>query len=157
MSNGDLNRRPIKRQVQTKNIQGVFNPKRTSRPGAHLPTCLPWTAFGIMSSSAGLFFYGPPGTGKTRLAKATAAELGVRDLFRQAEKAAPAVIFLDEAEPFVPRRESLGNSPVTPRVVTQFLSELDRFEEQEADVLVLSVSNKQALVNRWRFFKTGEN
>ena len=95
----------------------------------------------------GVLLFGPPGTGKTLLAKAVAnesdsnfisvkgpellskwvgeSEKGVRDVFRRARQAAPAIIFFDEVDALVPVRGSYqGSSHVTESVVSQILTEL---------------------------------
>ena len=97
---------------------------------------------------SGLLFYGPPGTGKTLLAKAIATECGlnflsvkgpevinmyvgqseenVRQLFRQALEAAPAIIFFDELDSIAPNRGRSGDSGgVMDRLVSTLLAEID--------------------------------
>ncbi|MDX1611121.1 MAG: CDC48 family AAA ATPase, partial [Candidatus Thermoplasmatota archaeon] len=99
----------------------------------------------------GVLLHGPPGTGKTLLAKALAreagvnfisvkgpellskwvgeSEKGVREVFRKARQAAPCVVFFDEIEALAPARGmASGDSQVTERVVSQFLTELDGLE-----------------------------
>ncbi|HZB65433.1 MAG TPA: CDC48 family AAA ATPase, partial [Nitrososphaeraceae archaeon] len=99
----------------------------------------------------GILLYGPPGTGKTLMAKAAAneseanfisikgpellskwvgeSEKGVREIFRKARQAAPCIIFFDEMDAITPARGgSFGDSHVTERVISQFLTELDGLE-----------------------------
>lgn len=113
----------------------------------------------------GILLHGPPGTGKTLLAKALANQCGVnfisvrgpdlmnkyvgeaekkvRELFKRAKSAAPCIIFIDEIDSLVPKRESTqGDSGVTQRVISQFLIEMDGIEEMNG-VLVLAATNRK--------------
>ena len=112
----------------------------------------------------GILLTGPPGCGKTLLAKAIAtesqvnfisvkgpallskyvgeSERQVRDVFRKAKQAAPCILFFDEIDSIVPVRGSgMSDSPVTDRVLSQFLTELDGIEELKG-VLVLAATNR---------------
>ena len=112
----------------------------------------------------GILLVGAPGCGKTLLAKALAtesnvnflsvkgpellskwvgdSERGLRDIFRKARQAAPAIIFFDEIDALVPTRGGgLSADPVADRVLSQFLSEFDGIEELKG-VLVLGATNR---------------
>ena len=117
----------------------------------------------------GVLLYGPPGCGKTLLAKAVAneseanfiavkgpellskwvgeSERGIREVFRKARTAAPAVIFFDEIDALVPRR-GLGyaDSGVTERVVSQLLTEMDGIAVLE-DVVVIGATNRPDILD----------
>jgi transitional endoplasmic reticulum ATPase len=117
----------------------------------------------------GILLYGPPGTGKTLLARAVAteseanfisikgpellskwvgeSERGVRETFRKAKMASPAVIFFDEIDALVPRRGSgFGDTNVTERVISQLLTEIDGLEKLE-NVVVIGATNRPDLVD----------
>jgi transitional endoplasmic reticulum ATPase len=116
----------------------------------------------------GILLSGLPGTGKTLMAKALAnesevnfisvkgpelmskyvgeSERGVREVFRKAKQASPCIIFFDEFDSLVPQRGLSGDSQVTERVISQFLSELDGLEELKG-VLVLAATNRKDLID----------
>jgi transitional endoplasmic reticulum ATPase len=115
----------------------------------------------------GILLYGKPGTGKTYLAKALASESGVnfiavkgpqimsrfigesekgvRELFKKAKQAAPAILFLDEMDGLIPNRSSHQNG-VAERVISQFLTEMDGIEDIEG-VMVLAATNRIDLID----------
>lgn len=117
----------------------------------------------------GILLYGPPGTGKTLLARAVAteseanfiaikgpsllskwvgeSEKGVRETFRKARMAAPAIIFFDEIDALVPKRGSgFGDAHVTERVISQLLTELDGLEKLE-NIVVIGATNRPDLID----------
>jgi transitional endoplasmic reticulum ATPase len=116
----------------------------------------------------GVLLYGPPGNGKTLLVKALASqsnlnfisvkgpellskyvgesEQGVRELFARARHAAPCVVFLDEIDALAPKRGLDGRSPVTDRVVSQLLTELDGVEAL-GDVWVIAATNRLDMID----------
>jgi len=116
----------------------------------------------------GILLYGLPGTGKTLLVRALAtesnvnfisikgpellskwvgeSERAVREVFRKARQAAPALVFFDEIDSIVPGRGSGAESHVTERVVSQFLTELDGLVELK-DVVVVAATNRPDLLD----------
>ena len=127
----------------------------------------------------GVLLYGPPGTGKTLLARAVAGEAGVpffslsasefvemfvgvgasrvRDLFKQAKEAAPAIIFIDELDAVGRSRGSgaMGGHEEREQTLNQILTEMDGFSGAEG-VIVIAATNRieildQALLRPGRF------
>lgn len=119
----------------------------------------------------GVLLVGPPGTGKTLLAKATAGEAGVpfyslsgsefvemfvgvgasrvRDLFEQAKKTAPSIIFIDELDAIGGRRAGIGATNVheeREQTLNQLLSEMDGFESTRG-VIVLAATNRPEVLD----------
>ncbi|MFC5064901.1 AAA family ATPase [Actinomycetospora atypica] len=116
----------------------------------------------------GVLLYGPPGGGKTFLMRALAgtgqlnvfvvkgaelldkyvgeSERAVRELFRRAADAAPALVFLDEVDALAPRRGGSTDSGVADRVVAALLTELDGATPLR-DVVVLGATNRPELID----------
>jgi transitional endoplasmic reticulum ATPase len=117
----------------------------------------------------GILLFGPPGCGKTLLAKAVAtesaanfitikgpevfskwvgeSEKAIREVFRKARMAAPAVIFFDEIDSLVPRRGlGFSDSGVSERVISQLLTEMDGMVNLE-DVVVIAATNRPDMVD----------
>jgi len=110
----------------------------------------------------GVLLYGPPGTGKTLLAKAVAneseanfillngpeimskfygeSEKKIRDLFEEAEKNAPTIIFIDELDAIAPKREEVQGE-VERRVVSQLLTMMDGLKSR-GKVVVIGATNR---------------
>ncbi|MBI1173317.1 ATP-dependent zinc metalloprotease FtsH [bacterium] len=136
-------------------VDFLREPKRFNRLGAHLPK--------------GILLTGPPGTGKTLFARAIAGEAKVpffsisgsefvemfvgvgaarvRDLFDQARKAAPCIIFIDELDSLGTRRGigALGGNDEKEQTLNQLLAELDGFDPREGIVLVAATNRPEIL------------
>jgi ATP-dependent 26S proteasome regulatory subunit len=146
-------------------VQFLRSPKQFEKMGARLPR--------------GVLLDGPPGTGKTLLARAVAGEVGVpfffisgsefiemfvgvgasrvRDLFEQARKASPCIVFIDEIDAIGRQRGSgLGGShDEREQTLNQILVEMDGFEQRHT-VIVIAATNRAdildpALVRPGRF------
>jgi len=133
------------------------NPKEYGRLGAHIPK--------------GVLLVGAPGTGKTLLARAVAGEAGVpffsisgsefvemfvgvgaarvRDLFEQASKAAPCIIFIDEMDALGRARGigPYGGHDEKEQTLNQLLTELDGFDPQEQGVVLLAATNRPEVLD----------
>ncbi len=119
----------------------------------------------------GVLLVGPPGTGKTLLARATAGEAGVqffnlsgaefvemfvgvgasrvRDLFEQAKKSAPSIIFIDEIDAIGGRRAGAGAIGVheeREQTLNQLLAEMDGFESARG-VIVMAATNRPEILD----------
>ncbi len=121
-----------------------------------------FTRLGI-GAPKGVLLYGPPGTGKTLLAKAVASETEshfysiagpeiiskfygesekhLRDLFEEAEKNAPSIIFIDEIDAIAPKREE-AKGEVERRVVAQLLTLMDGLQGR-GQVVVMAATNRK--------------
>jgi cell division protease FtsH len=134
-------------------VEFLKNPQRFTNLGARIPK--------------GVLLVGPPGTGKTLLAKAVAGEAGVpffsisgsefvelfvgagaarvRDLFEQAKKKAPCIIFIDELDAIGKSRASGGmfsGNDEREQTLNQLLTEMDGFAAGGATVIVLAATNR---------------
>ncbi len=156
-------------QVKWSDIGGLESVKQELIEAVEWPLKYP-EAFEAVNTRPprGVLLFGPPGTGKTLLAKAVATEseanfisikgpellskyVGeseriVRETFRKARQAAPAIIFFDEIDSIVPTRGSAFDSGVTERVVSQILTELDGLEELK-NVVVIAATNRPDIVD----------
>ncbi len=120
----------------------------------------------------GVLLVGPPGTGKTLLAKAVAGEAGVpffsisgsefvemfvgvgssrvRDLFEQAKKQAPCIVFIDELDAIGKSRSSngfYGGNDEREQTLNQLLAEMDGFAVDAATVIVLAATNRPEILD----------
>ncbi|MCQ8903103.1 MAG: CDC48 family AAA ATPase [Methanothrix sp.] len=156
-------------EVRWSDIGGLEDAKQALREAVEWPIMYPeaFEAVGIRPPR-GVLLYGPPGTGKTMIARAVAtesqlnfisikgpelmskwvgeSERAVREVFRKAKQAAPALIFFDEIDSIVPARDSGRDSHVTERVVSQLLTEIDGLVELK-DVVVLAATNRPDLID----------
>ncbi|MBN2250490.1 MAG: CDC48 family AAA ATPase [Candidatus Altiarchaeota archaeon] len=115
----------------------------------------------------GVLLYGPPGTGKTLIAKAVASETNahfislngpeimdkyygeserkLREIFKEAQENAPAIIFIDEIDSIAPKREETRGE-VERRVVAQLLTLMDGMEAR-GDVVVIAATNREDAID----------
>ncbi len=137
-------------------VEFLKNPAEYGKLGAHIPK--------------GILLVGPPGTGKTLLARAVAGEAGVtffsisgsefvemfvgvgaarvRDLFEQARKSAPAIIFIDELDALGRARSSgqvAGGHDEREQTLNQLLTELDGFDPSVGIVLLAATNRPEIL------------
>ncbi len=117
----------------------------------------------------GILLYGPPGCGKTMLARAVAteseanfisvkgpeifskwvgeSEKAIREIFRKARTAAPAIIFFDELDSIIPRRGAgYSDSGASERVISQLLTEMDGIEALQ-NVVVIGATNRPDILD----------
>eukprot|EP01117_Protostelium_nocturnum_P020427 TRINITY_DN9181_c0_g1_i1.p1 TRINITY_DN9181_c0_g1~~TRINITY_DN9181_c0_g1_i1.p1 ORF type:complete len:837 (+),score=329.61 TRINITY_DN9181_c0_g1_i1:117-2513(+) len=161
---------PIKREEEDRlddigydDIGGVRKQLAQIREAVELPLRHPalFKNLGI-KPPRGLLLYGPPGTGKTLIARAVANETGafffvingpevmskmagesesnLRKAFEEAEKNAPAIIFIDEIDSIAPKREKT-NGEVERRIVSQLLTLMDGIKSR-AQVIVIGATNR---------------
>ncbi|MFW9835230.1 MAG: CDC48 family AAA ATPase [Candidatus Thorarchaeota archaeon] len=120
----------------------------------------------------GVLVFGPPGCGKTLLARAVAteseanfisvkgpeliskwvgeSEKAIREVFRKARTAAPAIIFFDEIDALAPTRGAGGDGPGAvhnQRVISQLLTEMDGLESMK-DIVVIAATNRPELIDK---------
>ncbi|HOK58285.1 CDC48 family AAA ATPase [Methanothrix sp.] len=156
--------------VHWSDIGGLKQAKQELMEAVEWPLTYP-KIFEHMKASPpkGILLYGPPGTGKTLLAKAVAtesqanfisvkgpeflskwvgeSERAVRETFRKAKQAAPAVVFFDEIDAIAPMRSSgAADSHVTERVISQILSEMDGLEPLH-NVIVIAATNRPDIID----------
>ncbi len=155
--------------VRWEDIGGLEEVKEELRMAVEWPLKYPelFEASGAKQPK-GILLYGPPGTGKTLLAKAVAneseanfisvkgpeilskwvgeSEKAIREIFRKARQAAPAIIFFDEIDSIAPLRGSAGDSRVTERIISQLLTEMDGLEELRK-VVVIAATNRPDLLD----------
>ena len=115
----------------------------------------------------GVLLYGPPGTGKTLIAKAVANESGanffsiagpeimskyygeseqrLREIFDEAQKAAPSIVFIDEIDSIAPKRGEVTGE-VERRVVAQLLAMMDGLKER-GQVVVIGATNREEAID----------
>ncbi len=138
-------------------IDFLKEPERFTRMGAKLPK--------------GVLLVGPPGTGKTLLAKATAGEAGVpffsisgsdfvemfvgvgaarvRDLFEQAKRKAPCIVFIDEIDAIGQTRATvgtIGTNDEREQTLNQLLAEMDGFEPNQG-VVIMAATNRPEILD----------
>jgi len=137
-------------------VEFLKDPQRYGRLGARIPK--------------GVLLVGPPGTGKTLLARALAGEAGVaflstngaefvemfvgvgaarvRDLFEQARKCAPAIIFIDELDALGRARSAygLGGQDEKEQTLNQLLAEMDGFDPS-VGVILLAATNRPEILD----------
>ena len=138
-------------------VDFLHNPGKYSKIGARLPK--------------GALLVGPPGTGKTLLAKAVAGEAHVpffslsgsdfielyvgvgasrvRDLFREAEKNAPCIVFIDEIDAIGRSRDSKygGGNEEREQTLNQLLSEMDGFDGKKG-IIILAATNRPEILDK---------
>ena len=138
-------------------VDFLHNPKRYTDIGAKLPK--------------GALLVGPPGPGKTLLAKAVAGEAGVpffslagsdfvemfvgvgasrvRDLFKEAQKMAPCIIFIDEIDAIGKSRDSRygGGNDEREQTLNQLLAEMDGFDTSKG-LLILAATNRPEVLDK---------
>jgi len=156
--------------VRWSDIGGLEDIKQELREAVEWPLKNPevFKRIGIRPPK-GIMLYGPPGCGKTLLARAVAtesesnfitikgpevfskwvgeSEKAIREVFRKARMASPAIIFFDEFESLVPARGmGYSDSGVTERVISQILTEMDGVLSLE-DVVIIAATNRPDIID----------
>jgi len=156
--------------VHWEDAGGLDDVKQHLKEAVEWPLKTPeiFTRLGIRPPK-GILMYGPPGCGKTLLARAVAteseanfisikgpevfskwvgeSEKAIREVFRKARMAAPAVIFLDEIDSLTPRRGmGMSDSGVSERVISQLLTEMDGITTLQ-DIVVIAATNRPDMVD----------
>jgi transitional endoplasmic reticulum ATPase len=156
--------------VSYEDVGGLRNQVQKIREMIELPLKYPelFERAGI-DPPKGVLLYGPPGTGKTLIAKAVAnetdahfsfvtgpeivgkfygeSEARLREIFADAERNAPSIIFLDEIDAIAPKREEMGGEKqVERRIVAQLLSLMDGLK-QRGQVIVIAATNMPNLLD----------
>lgn len=143
----------VRKELETAIVQSIKNPELYAAIGISAPT--------------GVLLWGPPGCGKTLLAKAVAAEskanfisikgpellnkyvgeseAAVRRVFTRARSSVPCVIFFDEFDALVPRRDD-AISESSARVVNTLLTELDGLSERQG-IYVIAATNRPDIID----------
>ena len=143
------------KELLTEMVDYLNHPDKYAKIGAKIPK--------------GALLVGPPGTGKTMLAKAVAGEAGVpffsisgsefvemfvgmgaakvRDLFEQAKKKAPCIIFIDEIDAIGKKRGAggLGGNDEREQTLNQLLTEMDGFDSSKAIILLAATNQPDQL------------
>ena len=134
-------------------VDFLHNPRKYTRLGARLPK--------------GALLVGPPGTGKTLIARAVAGEAGVpffsisgsefvqmfvgmgaakvRDLFQQAQKKAPCIIFIDEIDAIGKSRDQAMGNDEREQTLNQLLTEMDGFDAAKGLVILAATNRPESL------------
>ena len=137
----------------TEMVDFLHNPDKYTQIGAKLPK--------------GALLVGPPGTGKTLLAKAVAGEAGVpffslsgssfvemyvgvgasrvRDLFKEAQKMAPCIIFIDEIDAIGKSRDQAMGNDEREQTLNQLLTEMDGFDAAKGLVILAATNRPESL------------
>lgn len=145
--------KPVREELQIAVVEPIKHPERYEALGVNAPS--------------GVLLWGPPGCGKTLLAKAAAAEskanfisvkgpellnkfvgeseAAVRRVFTRARSSVPCVIFFDELDALVPRRDDSG-SEASARVVNTLLTELDGMDTR-AGIYVIGATNRPDMID----------
>lgn len=134
-------------------VDFLHNPKKYSEIGASLPK--------------GVLLVGPPGTGKTLIARAVAGEAKVpffalsgsefvqmfvgmgaakvRDLFSQANKKAPCIVFIDEIDAIGKKRDGMSSNDEREQTLNQLLTEMDGFDGKKGVVILAATNRPESL------------
>ena len=159
-----------KPNIKWNDVAGLEQAKEALKEAVVLPLKFPQLFVGKRTPWRGILLYGPPGCSKTKLIKALAtstkskflylnsasiyssfvgeSEESIRKIFENAKKSKSSIIFFDEIDSLVGKRDSNSkNSSVEKRVLSTLLNEMDGIEEISKNILIVCATNRPEMID----------